>query len=668
MSYNRLSHETSPYLRQHADNPVHWWPWCDEALQKAREEDKPILLSVGYSACHWCHVMAHESFGNERIARLMNTHFINIKVDREERPDIDRHYMQALHMMGQRGGWPLTMFLLPDGTPFWGGTYFPPEPKFGQPSFPQVLSELARLWKQDRRKLQENAAAIADQLAQKAKAARPSGLLPAEFPSRAARALYEHFDKKRGGLKGAPKFPQCPVLELLWSTGLDEPVLTTLTHLCQGGIYDHLGGGFARYSTDEDWLVPHFEKMLYDNAQILDLLARAWARTQEPLFRQRIEETISFLQRDIHVKGCGLASSLDADSEGAEGLYYTWEHAELQQIIPRANQELFFQAYGVSRRGNFEGRTILNRLSSLRLLDDASEALLARERQRLLQRRAQRIPPARDDKILASWNGLAIRAITHAAIILERAKWLDWAKSLFSEAGEKLALGHGLSQGWLDKPSRTPATADGLANMIAAALSLYEATGQKDFLHKASTWTSHMVDCYLDESSGVFRFTHESISRSPHQIFCEDEATPNYNATMIANLRKLAFITANKSCEEQAARILRHFSMTAAASPLAHAAFLTAFHEDQNIIQASLFHGKDSRETMDSRETHPLLSALAKATAVSLDIRHIHPGDPIAQAQDFQPGKDTLLLCRGKTCSQPITSAQDIASAIGMLQ
>ncbi len=665
MSYNRLRHETSPYLRQHADNPVHWWPWCGEALQKAREEDKPILLSVGYSACHWCHVMAHESFEDEKTARLMNAHFINIKVDREERPDIDRHYMQALHMMGQRGGWPLTMFLLPDGTPFWGGTYFPPVPKYGQPSFPQVLSELARLWQSDRRKLLQNAQAITSQMAQKAQAQDPSGNLPRDFPQKAAEALSDHFDPVRGGLKGAPKFPQCPVLDLLWSTRNHAPVLTTLKHMCQGGIYDHLGGGFARYSTDEDWLVPHFEKMLYDNAQILDLLARAWARTHEPLFRSRIEETIAFLQKDMHIPGCGLASSFDADSEGVEGLFYTWQYHELKQIVPEENQKLFFGAYGVTRNGNFEGRIILNRLTSLELLDDESEAALAHSRALLLDRRRLRIPPARDDKILAAWNGLAIAAITHAAVILGRADWLRWACVLFDEVTTRLKTEDGLHQGWLDEPSRTPATADGMANMIAAALSLHEATAHGRFLDKAIRWSTHIMDHYRDESTGVFRFNHESIQDIAPQIFAEDDATPNHNATMVTNLRKLAFFTGKDGYEEQASHILRHFAMTAAASPLAHATFLQSLQASRDTCQATLFHAEDSRETMDSRETHPLLTALLARTCILPDILHVFPGD---SRFDDPLQEDRLLLCRNHVCSSPIHQPDDIPKALSALE
>ncbi|HHN66997.1 MAG TPA: thioredoxin domain-containing protein, partial [Thermopetrobacter sp.] len=342
MTRNLLHDATSPYLLQHKDNPVHWMPWGDAAFERARTEDKPILLSVGYAACHWCHVMAHESFENERIAELMNRWFISVKVDREERPDVDRYYMKALHLMGQQGGWPLTMFVSPDGRPLWGGTYFPPEPRYGRPSFPQVLEEVARLWRDDRDKLLNNARVLSEALAEKAVASTTE--LPPDFPARAAYALADMFDPRQGGLRGAPKFPQCPLLELLLCAGRAherELVISTLTHISQGGIYDHLGGGFARYSTDERWLVPHFEKMLYDNAQLIAVLARAHALTGEPLFRRRIEETITFLKRDMLIDNAGFASSFDADSEGEEGRFYVWSYQELSERLDAEERQLF---------------------------------------------------------------------------------------------------------------------------------------------------------------------------------------------------------------------------------------------------------------------------------------------------------------------------------------
>ena len=363
---NRLGEAISPYLLQHSENPVHWQPWDETALAEARACDKPILLSVGYAACHWCHVMAHESFENPAIAALMNEHFINIKVDREERPDLDQLYQHALALLGQHGGWPLTMFLTPVGEPFWGGTYFPPESRYGRPGFPEVLETVARIWRDDRDRVTSNTTALKDALARLATPARSQDLSPA-FVTETAQRLIQAFDTIHGGFAGAPKFPQAPVLRLLWRQGLvrgdqaiRQAVLHTLANICQGGIYDHLGGGFARYSVDALWLVPHFEKMLYDNAQLIALLSDAWADTHDPLFAARVVETVGWLEREMLVEDA-FASSLDADSEGEEGKFYVWDAAEIDRLLGR-DAPAFRLAYGVTDTGNWEGKSILNRL------------------------------------------------------------------------------------------------------------------------------------------------------------------------------------------------------------------------------------------------------------------------------------------------------------------
>ena len=679
MSYNHLAHETSPYLRQHADNPVHWRPWSDETLRKAREEDKPILLSIGYAACHWCHVMAHESFEDEKTAQLMNTHFINIKVDREERPDIDRYYMDALHMMGERGGWPLTMFLTPDGRPFWGGTYFPPAPAHGRPSFRQVLSEIARLWTNDREKLLHNAAALKQRLEQKNAIKGKGRTPPDDLAPRAAQAIAGHFDPRHGGLSGAPKFPQCPVLELLWTCGGKEEkshVLNTLTHICQGGIYDHLGGGFSRYSTDERWLAPHFEKMLYDNAQLISLLSETLLESENDLFRQRIEETIGFVLTHMRIPGAGFAASFDADSEGGEGRFYTWSYRELKDIVPRENQKLFFDVYDVTRRGNWEGLTILNRLKHPGLLSSEEEARLATVRKLLLKRREERNPPARDDKVLASWNGLFIAALARAAMILERPDWLEQAVTAFDDVTGKLAAGGGLKQSWLDHPSAHPATADGLANMTAAALMLYQASADRRFLDRAHGWMEHAIRHYLDESGAAFCFTHESVSDAAmRQIFAEDEATPNYNAVMADNLTRLAFLLGQEVYANLADMIIGAFAARAAANPLAHASILKAAYQRANGLQAILFHPEDSRETLDSRETSALLRALLRQSGEIPSILHAWRADDLPDSHPaaamFEKDKTTaapaLLMCQGQTCTIPVTSPEQTGPALSIL-
>ncbi|HFD16517.1 MAG TPA: thioredoxin domain-containing protein, partial [Rhodospirillales bacterium] len=406
---NALADATSPYLLQHKDNPVAWRPWGPEALAEARRLDRPILLSVGYAACHWCHVMAHESFEDPATAELVNRHFVPIKVDREERPDVDALYQQALALLGQPGGWPLTMFLTPEGEAFWGGTYFPPEPRFGRPGFRQVLARIAELWAGDRDRLFANRDAIREALGRLNRPER--GALDPDARAAAARRLASLFDPAHGGLGGPPKFPQAPVLAFLWRMArhhalpeLEQPVLHTLRRICQGGIYDHLGGGFARYAVDERWLVPHFEKMLYDNGQLLELLAEAHAATGDPLFATRIAETVGWLEREMLTEG-GFAASLDADSEGEEGRYYLWTPEEIEAVLGPDDAARFGAVYGVAPEGNFEGRTVLARLGEQGLRPPAEEAELAALRARLLEARHRRVPPARDDKVLADWNG-----------------------------------------------------------------------------------------------------------------------------------------------------------------------------------------------------------------------------------------------------------------------
>ncbi|HEX8374488.1 MAG TPA: thioredoxin domain-containing protein, partial [Geminicoccaceae bacterium] len=442
---NALARATSPYLLQHQDNPVDWREWSPETLAAAKAEDKPILLSVGYAACHWCHVMAHESFESEGVAAIMNRHFVNVKVDREERPDLDGVYQQALSLMGEQGGWPLTMFLTPEGEPFWGGTYFPPEPRYGRPGFPQVLEQLAELWRTGRDKLDGNRQQLSAAL--KRLATPEAGTAPdVDLGERIARAIAEQFDTILGGIQGAPKFPQAPILELIWQAGLRtgdrtlrKRLLHTLARICQGGIYDHVGGGFARYSVDAYWLVPHFEKMLYDNAQLLRLLGAAHALTAEPLFRERAEETVAWLTREMMI-GDAFASSLDADSEGEEGKFYVWDAAEIDEALG-PDAPAFKLAYGVTASGNWEHKNVLNRLHEPGLPDPDEAEMLRRCRERLLDVRAPRPRPGLDDKMLADWNGLMVWGLAEAGGYLGRRDWVDLAARAFAEVVERMRDG-----------------------------------------------------------------------------------------------------------------------------------------------------------------------------------------------------------------------------------
>ncbi len=433
---NRLAQATSPYLLQHKHNPVDWWTWGPEALAEAKRLNRPIMLSVGYAACHWCHVMAHESFEDEATAKVMNELFVNIKVDREERPDIDQIYMNALHLLGEQGGWPLTMFLTPRGEPVWGGTYFPKESKFGRPAFTDILREVARLFREEPKKIESNRAVLLARLADKA---RPAGKVTIGIKEldAAAQQLGNMFDPVNGGLRGAPKFPQPAILEMLWRAGARtndarffETVEHSLERMSEGGIYDHLGGGFSRYSVDDRWLVPHFEKMLYDNAQLLELLALAYQRGGNPLFAARARETVEWLKREMTTPEGAFSASLDADSEGEEGKFYVWSKNEIVELLGPEAAEFFARHYDVTDDGNFEGHNILNRSQNV-TRDDADEARLAALRAILLAARAGRIRPGLDDKVLADWNGLMIAALVNTGIVFDEPSWLAMAKRAF---------------------------------------------------------------------------------------------------------------------------------------------------------------------------------------------------------------------------------------------
>src|SRR5712692_9257846 len=408
---NRLAQETSPYLLQHRHNPVDWWPWGPDALAEAKRRNKPILLSVGYAACHWCHVMAHESFEDDATARVMNDLFVNIKVDREERPDIDQIYMSALHHLGEHGGWPLTMFLTPAGEPFWGGTYFPKTSRYGKPAFVDLLREVERVFRQEPQSIEQNRSAL---MAGLSASAAPKGrmVVGAGELDRAANQIAGMIDPVHGGMRGAPKFPQPMMLELLWRAGqrLNDrryfgAVELSLARMCEGGIYDHLGGGFSRYSVDERWLTPHFEKMLYDNAQLIELLALAYQRSANDLFRTRARETVAWLAREMTTADGAFCASLDADSEGEEGKFYVWSLAEIEQALGPEDAAFFAGHYDVTAEGNFEGHNILNRLEDRQPSEPGAEARLAELRARLLAVSDRRGRPGVDDKIIDDGNG-----------------------------------------------------------------------------------------------------------------------------------------------------------------------------------------------------------------------------------------------------------------------
>jgi uncharacterized protein YyaL (SSP411 family) len=670
---NRLGRETSPYLLQHQGNPVHWWAWGPGALAEAKRTGKPILLSVGYAACHWCHVMAHESFEDEETARVMNDLFVNIKVDREERPDVDAIYMAALHELGEQGGWPLTMFLTSDAEPFWGGTYFPKDARYGRPAFTQVLKEIARVYRDEQGKVRQNADALKDRLAPKFDGGADAG--PDAIPGDAVlkdlgRRLLQLVDPTNGGIRGAPKFPQTQFFNFLWRAGLRyglpnplEAVELTLAHIAQGGIYDHLGGGFARYSVDERWLVPHFEKMLYDNALLLELMTEVWRETKSPLLAARVSETVDWLLREMVTEEDGFASSLDADSEGEEGKFYVWSLSEIEEVLGPEDARLFAEIYDVTPEGNFEGHNILNRINSLELRDDATEAWLTLMREKLLARRASRVRPGFDDKMLADWNGLMIAALTKAAEAFDRPDWLAAAERAFAFVSVRMMSGVRLLHSYRVGEAKAPATATDYANMIKAALALANATGNVDYLNRARAWTELLDHHYWAEGhGGYYLAADDTVDLIVRTINALDDATPNANGTMVSNLMALFSRTREERYRDRAEAIVRGFSGDVARNVFAHTGLLTATLDLNAPAQIVIVvpEGGDARE---------LRRALANESLPGAVVQEVREGDSIAASSPAHGktalhGKPTAYVCIGPQCSAPVTDPAALVETV----
>jgi uncharacterized protein len=663
---NRLTEETSPYLLQHKDNPVDWWPWGPAALAEAKRSEKPILLSVGYAACHWCHVMAHESFEDQTTARVMNDLFVNIKVDREERPDIDQIYMAALHYLGEHGGWPLTMFLTPNGEPIWGGTYFPKTSRYGKPAFVDVLREIARLFREEPAKIEQNRAALMKRLAAAAQSADAATIGLAEL-DKAARQLAGLIDPVNGGTRGAPKFPQAALFELLWRAGLRTDDLryfaaveTTLDHICDGGIYDHLGGGFARYSVDERWLVPHFEKMLYDNAQLLEVLAIAYQRTGKALYRRRARETVIWLQREMMTDEGAFSASLDADSEGEEGKFYVWSYDELIRQLGVEHGEFFARDYDVTPTGNFEGHNILNRLRAP-APSEADEVRLAALREKLLSAREARVRPGLDDKVLADWNGLTIAALVNAALILNEPSWLDMAERAFDFVARTMTRGDRLGHSWRQGKLKFPGLASDFSAMIRAALALHEATGAHAFLDRALAWQHALDRDYANLDTGTYYLTAadaEGLVIRPAAT--TDEATPNHNAVAAQNLIRLAVLAGDDGWRDKADRLIAAIAPLAAENLYMHMAILNAI--DLRLRGAQIVvtgQGAQAQALLAAVRRHSPLDRIVLHAQSAETLAPTHPArGKIAQASGAQ-----AFICVGETCSLPVTDPAAIAAA-----
>ncbi|TXH39263.1 MAG: thioredoxin domain-containing protein [Rhodospirillaceae bacterium] len=671
---NRLALEVSPYLLQHQHNPVDWWPWGEAALAEARRQNKPILLSVGYAACHWCHVMAHESFEDPTIAGLMNELFINIKVDREERPDLDAIYQQALALLGQQGGWPLTMFLLPDGRPFWGGTYFPPASRWGRPGFTDILRFIAETYATERESVGKNVEALGEAMRKLSRPQTGDAVTP-DILDRIAQRLVQEVDTIDGGIKGAPKFPQVPIFRGFWQAwqrnadpALKDAVIVTLDAMCQGGIYDHLGGGFARYSTDGKWLVPHFEKMLYDNAELIGLLTLVWQETRSPLYAARVAETVSWLEREMLAEADdtgdrAFAASLDADSEGVEGKFYVWQETEIDALLGH-EASLFKRHYDVSGSGNWEETNVLNRRAARIDSSEADEQTLTLLRGKLLAARNQRVRPGWDDKVLADWNGLMIAALAGAATAFNRPPWLEYARGAFRFIERHMMKDGRLYHAWRNGKLGSVAMLDDHAHLARAALLLQEATGDKAYRDQAERLVALLDRHFWDDAEGGYFTTADDVADVIiRQKGAADQATPNGNGVMVEVLSRLYHLTGKADYARRAMQLITAFSGEINRNFFPLATYLNAIDYHLHCLQIVLVGARDNAGTdalLDVLRDYSLPTALLQRVSPDEALPPHHP----AQGKEMIDGRPTIYLCRGQTCSLPISDPAALALAL----
>ncbi|TMI39868.1 MAG: thioredoxin domain-containing protein [Betaproteobacteria bacterium] len=658
---NRLANQTSPYLQQHAANPVDWYPWGPEALERARREDKPILLSVGYSACHWCHVMAHESFEDPAVAAVMNRLFVNVKVDREERPDLDQIYQSAHQMLAQRpGGWPLTMFLSPDGTPFFGGTYFPRAARFGLPGFPELCERIAALWRDKQPDIARQNSEVQKALA-RTLPRRPSRR--PELSRDLLRAVLDNlrasFDPRFGGFGAAPKFPHPTDLELCLRKGETDIAHTTLKRMCEGGIYDQLGGGFSRYSVDAQWMIPHFEKMLYDNGPLLSLLADAWLVTGERLYARCAEETAGWIMREMQSPEGGYYSSLDADSEHEEGKFYVWSRDEAQAALTGEEYAVLSPHFGLDQPPNFENRHW--HLHVARPVEPGKEGILEKAKQKLFAARAKRVRPGRDEKVLVSWNALAIRGMAHAGRVLGREPWiasarraLDFIRSRMWRDGRLLATSK-------DGHAHLAAYLDDYAYLMAALIELLQSEFSLQDLEFAEQLAEVLLAQFEDAEGGGFFFTardHEALIHRPKPGY--DNATPSGNAVAAWGLGRLAALTGEQRYAAAAERTLELFYPMMRDSPAGYGAMTIALDEHLQPPGVLVLRGKPEPlagwQAELAREFLPDTTVLAIADSMS--------GLPPALDKPARPEPVNGWLCRGVNCLLPISDLVDLRKTL----
>ena len=667
---NRLAEETSPYLLQHKDNPVAWQPWGPDALERAREEDKPILLSIGYSACHWCHVMERESFEDQETADYMNEHFVPIKVDREERPDVDDIYMESVQAMTGQGGWPLTAFLDSEGVPFYGGTYFPPEPRHGMPSFRQVLEATAEAYRSQREELRAASDRIRDSLATISRIEQSSEPLSAEMLEAAVSGLLARADEANGGFGGAPKFPPASALEFLLARGSTDHVRTTLDAMMHGGMYDQLAGGFARYSVDAVWLVPHFEKMLYDNALLARAYLHGWQVMGEDRWMATCRDTLDWALREMRGPEGGFYSALDADSEGEEGRYYVWSEDELREGLADSGMaadtvERLLGYWGVSPNGNFEGKNILHIPAgpSAKPPDE-----LTRAKRVLLEAREQRVRPGLDDKRICSWNALMVSALADAGAALERDDFLDAAKGCARFILESMRDADGrLLRTWKDGHARLNAYLEDHAYLVEALLRLYEATLEVRWFDSAREIADAMIERFADEERGGFFTTshdHEELIARRKDI--GDHPIPAGNASAAVGLLRLAALTGESGYEKHALGILRLFAPAAIRHPDSFG----------HLLQALDFHLSDVREVAliaPPDGTAPLapLSELARVVHSAFRPHLVTAGGPdgtnrpeLLRERHAVEGKPAAYVCENFACKAPVTEPEELAAQL----
>jgi len=659
---NKLINETSPYLLQHAHNPVDWYPWGDEAFERARAEDKPVLVSIGYSACHWCHVMEHESFEDEGVAAIMNEHFVNIKVDMEERPDVDQIYMNFVQITTGRGGWPMNVFITPEKLPFFGGTYFPPSPRYGMVSWRQILLSIAEAWRERRDELMGSAYEILGSLRQMTVTEMPAGGIDTSLSDTAFSRFVRTYDPRDGGWGGAPKFPASMSMEFLlryWKRTGNENALTMVKYTAEkiacGGIYDQLGGGFHRYSVDAVWLVPHFEKMLYDNAQLVRIYLHLYQITKEDLFKRIAVETLEYIRREMIGPEAGFYSTQDADSEGEEGKFFVWTPEEIQAVLGDDSSKVFCEFYNVTSEGNFEGHNILN----VRDHDEATVVELSASRELLFNEREKRIKPNRDEKVLTSWNGLMLAAFAEASAVLGSDEYLTIAKRNADFLIENLKDDGRLLRTWKDGRAKLNGYIEDHANLADGLIELFQVSGDERYLNEAIRLADAMITEFWDEDGGGFFFTsndHEELIVRNKDFY--DNATPSGNSVAADVLLKLAKLLGDERYERFGLTVLRLASVQAKQHPQGFGRLLaTAEFYFGEVKEVAIVGDADNELQRELWSEYRPFKIVAIGDGTGSNV-------PLLKDRTLIDGKATAYVCEGFVCQRPVNRPEELAKMI----